>query len=52
MATLMKFKEAAVTIIKEKLENEELEAINVLLKGQTRVNSVKKISFRSIQENY
>ena len=38
----MKFKEAAVTIIKDKLENEELEAINVLLKGQTRVNSVKK----------
>ena len=42
MATFMKFKEAAVTIIKEKLKDEDLEAIDVLLKGQTKVNSVKK----------
>ena len=40
MAT--KFKEEALNILKENFDNSELEAINLLIEGKTKCNSIKK----------
>ena len=53
MTASMKFKEEAQNILKNNLENDELEAINLLLEGKSKCNSVKKAhleAFRKIIE--
>ena len=39
---VLKFKEEALITIKENLELNELEAVNFLLEGKTKYNSVKQ----------
>ena len=49
----IKFKEDALNFLKNSLENGDLEAINTLLEGKMKCNSVKKAhleSFRKIIE--
>ena len=53
MAAKTKFKEEAITVLKNSFENSDLEAINLLLEGRTKCNSVKKShleAFRKIIE--
>ena len=53
MTASMKFKEEAQNILKNNLENGDLEAINLLLEGKSKCNSVKKAhleAFRKIIE--
>ena len=46
----MEFKEDALNILKNNLKNDDLEAINLLLEGKTKCNSVKKAHLEAFKK--
>ena len=50
MDTLKKFKAEVLEELRKKFEDSELDTINVLLEGKTKVNSVKKIHLETFRK--
>ena len=50
MASILKFNEEALEELKKSFEIEELETINLLLEGKTKVNSIKKTHLETFRK--